>query len=575
MRGPAAILIFAPRINASVAALSRSSMRMPDDVHPPAVPKESNGAPAVAELGLLPTFESGTTRAAALAGAAAGMVGLLYVIGGSVMWLRFQRIGLPADQAVALVPKVDLLIIGLRVMVLPALASGALLLLLVRRWVQRRARIEQLRAEKREKEREILAATGAEPEIQKEVDAIKADLEKEWRPPSAIIKDALPDKDEDPRRFWLLVASAALAALAVALVVPFSPGALAWPACMAGVLGYWLRLRTDAIRDPTRPVPVWRVAAVAVLAAAGISIARQTDPPVQLPVVQLTVADASKIPPNVFATSVRSSPAPKATTTVSGVLVAMTADSIAVGDPVAHAIASIPREAAASIAVGQSVDRSSPPQSLLSKVVTPRTAWAVTPLEFWCGNERYGWKRVYKLCSGRPRIAQDGASAVSTPGGLVGLRVDCPADAPDVCTGFLHVTTKDSFASPDRRLKTPVAMPPAAFSVAQNSVGEVKVSVDQAKLWAQVAPAGTTIAVELRISLDAAGKTVVAKGDGWLTVTAPDRIPTPTATATPRRTAVPTPTATATATPTVDATSPLQPQAPSQQVPAATPTAVP
>jgi hypothetical protein len=37
--------------------------------------------------------------------ALAGTVGLVYVIGGAVMWLRFRQAGLPADQAVALLPK--------------------------------------------------------------------------------------------------------------------------------------------------------------------------------------------------------------------------------------------------------------------------------------------------------------------------------------------------------------------------------------------------------------------------------------------------------------------------------------
>lgn len=517
---------------------------------PPREVKNPDGPPAVAELGLLPTFESGIARAAALAGAVGGTVGLLYVIGGCVMWLRFDKVGIPADQAVALMPKVDLLIIGLRVMVLPALASGLLLLWLVSQWVRRRSRIEQLRAQ---------------AESADEMCAIEADLARERQAPASPVRDALPDRTW---LSWVLV----VAALAAALAVPASLGALAWPFCMAAVVWYWLHLRAESIRSPSTRFPVWRVAAVAVAASAVISIARQSDPPVQLPVVQVTVTDASKIPPNVFVDSRRLS---DAATTVTGVMVAMTADEIAVGDPTTHAIASIPRDAASAVAVGPSVDRSSPPQSLLSKFLIGRTAWAVTPLEFWCGNERYGWTRIYKLCTGRPSVAFDGTSAVSEPSGLVGLRVNCPSDAPDACHGYLQVTTKLPFPSVDRRLTTPLAMPPAAFTVAKDSIGDVKVSVDQQTLWDQVdtgdhsGPAG--VAVDLRISLDADGKTVVYKGDGWMTVTHPPGRGSATRKP-PGGGAAPTPTPVPTATPTADASSPLQPQEPSQLVPAATPT---
>ena len=79
------------------------------------------------------SFEELIARVGVLAGAAAGTVGFIYVVGGAVMWLRFWRADLPADQALALVPRSDLLVVGMRVMILPALAAGGLFLLLAQR----------------------------------------------------------------------------------------------------------------------------------------------------------------------------------------------------------------------------------------------------------------------------------------------------------------------------------------------------------------------------------------------------------------------------------------------------------
>jgi hypothetical protein len=76
------------------------------------------------------SFENGVTQVAGLIGVFGGLLGVLYVIGGAVMWLRFDAVGIPPDQAVPLVPKADLLVVGLRVMVLPALATAGVLIAL-------------------------------------------------------------------------------------------------------------------------------------------------------------------------------------------------------------------------------------------------------------------------------------------------------------------------------------------------------------------------------------------------------------------------------------------------------------
>ena len=49
------------------------------------------------------------------------------------MWLRFRKAGLPPDQAVALMERQQLLVIGLRLMVLPAALTGVLAWLVMRR----------------------------------------------------------------------------------------------------------------------------------------------------------------------------------------------------------------------------------------------------------------------------------------------------------------------------------------------------------------------------------------------------------------------------------------------------------
>jgi hypothetical protein len=73
--------------------------------------------------------------------AAAGTAAIVYVVGGMVMWLRFRKAGLPPDHAVALMERQQLLVIGLRLMVLPAALMGALAWLVL---YHRRSRSAQL-----------------------------------------------------------------------------------------------------------------------------------------------------------------------------------------------------------------------------------------------------------------------------------------------------------------------------------------------------------------------------------------------------------------------------------------------
>ncbi len=72
------------------------------------------------------------TTAIQVLGATAGIAALATFVGGAMLWLRFDGLHLPADRAVALLPKELLLVAGAQALTLPlALGLGALLWLTV------------------------------------------------------------------------------------------------------------------------------------------------------------------------------------------------------------------------------------------------------------------------------------------------------------------------------------------------------------------------------------------------------------------------------------------------------------
>src|SRR3954470_15887412 len=85
-------------------------------------------------------IENWLTRAGTAAGAVAGLAGFVYLVGGVVMWLRFRTADLPADQGVALMAREQLFVVGLRLMILPLLVTGALVTLLALRATSERTR---------------------------------------------------------------------------------------------------------------------------------------------------------------------------------------------------------------------------------------------------------------------------------------------------------------------------------------------------------------------------------------------------------------------------------------------------
>ena len=67
-----------------------------------------------------------------LAACAAAAISFIYLTGGAVMSIRFEKAGLPAAQAIAALPREVLLVAGLRSLLLPSIVAGLLFSLLGR-----------------------------------------------------------------------------------------------------------------------------------------------------------------------------------------------------------------------------------------------------------------------------------------------------------------------------------------------------------------------------------------------------------------------------------------------------------
>jgi hypothetical protein len=342
------------------------------------------------------SLEAVLLRIGTLAGAVAGTVGFLYAVGGAVMWLRFTRAQLPADQALALVPRTDLMVIGMRVLILPALAAGALFVLLAKHKCGR--------------------ATGS----------------------------------IGPRALAVLV----ITVVGLVLVVPAAPGAYAWPAAALALWYVWVRGLAPRNGRLPREL-VWRAAVAAMLAAAVVSIARQLDHPVKLPSATVTLVGAGE---------------------VTGVLVSAGPDDVVVGLPEERRLASYARRDVKTIAIGSALDRRAPARSLLSKLLGG-DAWAATPLEVWCGGERYSWIDVDDLCQTQPKVV-DGGSEYDDD--KLRVSVECPRLADDGCSGFLTVTTEETFRVDDLARAQPIEIGRVAFRIKRSETLPVAMPVSAA-----------------------------------------------------------------------------------------------
>jgi hypothetical protein len=435
-------------------------------------------------------FEQLVTRVGAFAGAVAGTVGFVYVVGGAVLWLRFWRSDVPADQALALMPKSDLLVVGMRVLILPALAAGGLFL-----WLAKRS-------------------NGA------------------------------------PQRRTLVLL--AIPAIVLVLVVPLSFGSFAWPVGAVGLALVWA-LVLPKYRETDGWGLVWRAGVAAMLAAALVSIARQLDHPVRLPSATLTFTD--KHP------------------SVTGVLVSADADEVVLGFPAKETLQSYPRDSVQVLDIGPALDRRSPPASLLSKLIG-EDAWAATPLELWCGGERYAWGRIGDLCQTQPTVLPATARFAAR---AVHVQVECPETAHEGCSGFFTLTTEGDFAIDNQSRAAPLQLGRTVFQAPPERSVDVAIPIDALERRC-LDGTGQPVRLLALLSSDQAGEGALNGTDGQrvavdfgggaergcssaprVTETSRDPSPEGTPTPVPTSTATPPPTPTPTPTPTALPAAPPDP----------------
>ena len=238
-------------------------------------------------------------------GAVAASAGFVYLIGGMVMWLRFRQADLPADQAVSLMSRSQLLVVGLRLMILPALATGALAW-----WFASRTSPVTVQAE----------AGGSWPARAR----ARVRAASKWR-------------------LGLIVGGAVLLVI-FAFMLPATWASLSWLAAAVLVIGFRLR----QVRKPRGNLdPRLTLAVVAVVAAGIVSLARQLDQPVQLLSARVTLDSG---PPR------------------TGVLVADNGDDVFIGDTVEHTIVGLPRSHVTSVTAGPPEERA-PAPSLLARLL--------------------------------------------------------------------------------------------------------------------------------------------------------------------------------------------------------------
>ncbi len=436
------------------------------------------------------------------AGLFAGTTAVVYVIGGMVMWLRFRKAGLPPDHAVALMERQQLLVIGLRLMVLPAVLTGALAWWLMHR---RGARARAL--------------------------------------PGAALRT----------RAVLKVALVVLAVL-FALMLPFSFASATWVVAALAVvvyLRYELRptgekaAAPSPARPPARPAPaeesplrqvVRRLAAAAsavrsrvtrlggylpirrrtarqasplvvtmlvVVVAALVSLGRQLDQPVQL--LSASVSFTGEEQP------------------IEGQYISADANQVFLG--IDGRVRAIPRSTIRDVSIGPPQERA-PSSSIVSRVfggVFDDDRFAITPFEWWCNGQRYGWGEMGKLC--QTQLDLEGHPSQDLVKNHIPVNVKCPSDAGEPCRGFMTLSTEGRYQV-GKSLPRPVSFDApvvpfgrqteAAVSPGTSALVCVPVDPGQRGLLRNVRPVGATaidktIPFDLTISADRAGRSVLRR----------------------------------------------------------------
>lgn len=258
------------------------------------------------------------------------------------------------------------------------------------------------------------------------------------------------------------------------------------------------------------------------IGAATISIARQTDRPVELLSVRADVRNPSALVAHTFELPDRPRPRVAGPEEISGILVAVRAKELVIGDQIDGVIVTLPRSSVTSMAIGPRLDQRGPPVSLLSRLVDdPR--WSLTPLEMWCANLRYGWNRIFRACQLAPTIETDDPLAIRKDR-IRGIKVSCPKSAEEGCRGFILVVTRKPVAT--RATVLPLEFPAQSFAIDAGRSRSVLVPVKEDGLFKQLADDASDhgdleVGVRIRLAMEAAGEAVVERTTAVLLVSAP------------------------------------------------------
>ena len=481
-----------------------------------------DGAGGGIATGRTPRFS--TTDILQGVGAAAGTTAVIYVIGGMVMWLRFRKAGLPPDQAVALMERQQLLVIGLRLMVLPAALTGVLAWLVMRRARRPAALPTRLRTAVKV----MLATLAAAFALMLPLSFASATwvaaallvvgyLRYERRPLSlppprtpraraAAARDAAdPDHPAGPLR-----------AARERLTAASAWGRERWAAARP-----YLPLQRRAGSSAPPLIATMLVVAV----AAVVSLGRQLDQPVQL--LDSTVRFQDRAP------------------SVNGVWISSDGDEVFVG--IDDEIRAIPRATVRDVTLGPPRERA-PSPSLLSRALGANR-YAITPFEWWCNGERYSWGEVDKLCRTQLEVVKRPGEVVQRrdlAGDAAAVTLRCPTAATRLCRGFLRLSSTHRYQLGPAALPRPItfrapvkpvgAADGTEVGIAPGQSKVVCVPVDQGQrgLLRNTQPlddptpldAGTgkrPLPFHLEISADTEGRNVVRAERIFVAVTRPDQ----------------------------------------------------
>ena len=207
----------------------------------------SQAGPKDAARGAAPgDLRSPLEHLGSLAASAAAAIAFVYLTGGAVMSVRFQKAGLPIDQSIAALPREVLLAVGLRRLLVPAVAAGLFFFFLGRVKAQLLARRRNV-------------AVPAQRSIRQ-------------------------------------LAYICFALTVVAITTPFSLSALLWVGAFACVALYdWLLTRRWASGHPTARYPAYRVGIVGLVAVSAVAVAVEYGGPVALETASVETKDGRTI----------------------------------------------------------------------------------------------------------------------------------------------------------------------------------------------------------------------------------------------------------------------------------------